>query len=152
MALSNFWHFRHCRHFLMFSTPFLIFRWIFEILDYFSAYSRSPRTRAGNSLIGFLSGSLVFCPKMSEWAIRSKKCAIHSFANFWWATWAIRSHCSFLVSDLSDSLTLLIKREGMNESLGFFNLQKNVQKRAKKYNFNQIFLNESLVFCDQKSK
>ena len=27
---------------------------------------------------------------MSEWAIRSKKRAICSFAHFWWATWAIR--------------------------------------------------------------
>ena len=26
--------------------------------------------------------------------------------HFWWATWAIRSHCSLLVSDLSESLTV----------------------------------------------
>ena len=71
--------------------------------------------RAGNSLIGFPSESLVFCPKMSEWAI-------HSFANFWWATWGIRSRSlisserceriihgrSFFVRDLSDLLTWLI--------------------------------------------
>ena len=31
-------------------------------------------------------------------------------AHFWWATWVIRSHRSFFVSDLSDSLTLLTKR------------------------------------------
>ena len=30
-------------------------------------------SRAGNSLIGVPSKSLFFCPKMSEWAIRSKK-------------------------------------------------------------------------------
>ena len=79
------------------------------------------RRRAGNSLIWFPSESLVFCPKMSEWAIHSKKCLIHSFALFLWATWAIRSwslisseRCeqiahgrSFFVSDLSDSLTWL---------------------------------------------
>ena len=63
--------------------------------------------RAGNSLIGFPSESLVFWPKISKWAIRSKKLAIHSFAHFWWVTWGIRSHRSFLVSDLSDSLTFL---------------------------------------------
>ena len=40
-------------------------------------------------------------------------------AHFWWATWAIRSHCSFLVSNLSDFLTLLTKKEGMSESLIF---------------------------------
>ena len=61
-------------------------------------------SRAGNSLIWFPSKSLVFCPKMSEWAIRSKKWAIHSFAHFWWAKWAIRSHRSFPLSDLSESL------------------------------------------------
>ena len=79
-------------------------------------------TRAGNLHIGFPSKSLIFCPKMSEWAIRSKKWAIHSSTHFWWATWAIRSQslissercewithdCSFLVSNLSDSLTSLI--------------------------------------------
>ena len=78
--------------------------------------------RAGNSLIWFPSESLVFCPKMSEWAICSKKWATHSFAHFWLATWGICSRllisserceriangCSFLVSDLSDPLTSLI--------------------------------------------
>ena len=63
-----------------------------------------------------------FCPKMSEWAIGSKKWAIHSFAHLWWGTWAIRSQslisseqperiahgCSILVSNLSDLLTSLI--------------------------------------------
>ena len=36
-------------------------------------------------------------------------------AHFWWATWAIRSHRSFLVSDLSDLLTSLTKKEGMSD-------------------------------------
>ena len=77
--------------------------------------------RAGNLLICFLSELLVFSQKVSEWAIRSKKWAIRSFAHFWWVAWAIRlrllifgeqteqiAHgCSFLVSDLSDSLTSL---------------------------------------------
>ena len=63
-----------------------------------------------------------FLPKMSEWAIRSKKRGIHTFTHFWWASWAIRSQSlisserceqiahgrSFLVSNLSDSLTSLI--------------------------------------------
>ena len=66
------------------------------------------------------SKSPVFCPKMSEWAIRSKTWAIHSFlvsdlsdsltiSHFlWamWATWAIGP--SFLVRDLSNLLTLII--------------------------------------------
>ena len=64
--------------------------------------------KVGNSLIGFLSESLVFCEKKSEWAICSKKNEpfAHSLifverpersvhiAHFWWATWAIRSHRS----------------------------------------------------------
>ena len=76
---------------------------------------RCSKIRAGNSLIGFPSESLVFYPKMSEWVN-------HSFAHCWWATWAIRSRslissgqpewithgCSFLVSDLSDLLKMLI--------------------------------------------
>ena len=49
-------------------------------------------TRAGNLLIWFPSESLVFCQKMSQWAIHSKKWAIHSFAHFWWATLA---NCSW---------------------------------------------------------
>ena len=75
--------------------------------------------RAGNSLIGFLSKSLVFCKKVSEWSICS-------FAHFLWANGR-----SLLVSDLSNSLTLLIfgerperfaltlltKNEGMSELL-----------------------------------
>ena len=49
-------------------------------------------SRTGNSLISFLCESLVFCEKISIWANRSKKLAIRSF----------------LVSNLSDSPTLLI--------------------------------------------
>ena len=75
-----------------------------------------------------------FFPKMSEWAIRSKKksdsliCSFlvsnlmrfaHDrpfplrdlseslmFSHFWWATWASCSHRSFPLSDLSDLLTV----------------------------------------------
>ena len=57
-------------------------------------------------------------------------------AHFWWATWAIRSHGSFLVSDLSDALTSLIKKEGMSKLLVFILLQETPQK----YNFSQVFL------------
>ena len=60
--------------------------------------------------------------RISNSLIRSKELAIHSFAHFWCATWAICSQSlissegcewithgrSFLVSDLSDSLTSLI--------------------------------------------
>ena len=77
---------------------------------------------AGNSLIWFPRESLVFCSKMSEWSICSKKWAIHLFAHFWWATWAIPSWSlisserperishgrSFVVSKMSDLLTSLI--------------------------------------------
>ena len=113
-------------------------------------YSMFPfsemKCRAGNSLIGFPSESLVFCPKISERAIRSKNGRFtHSLifgerperfthnrsfplsdlseslmvAHFWWATWVIRSHRSFLVSHLSDSLTSLTKKEEMSNSLIF---------------------------------
>ena len=42
--------------------------------------------RAGICSSVFRSNLLVFCRKMSEWVICSKKWAIHSFAHFWWAT------------------------------------------------------------------
>ena len=77
----------------------------------------------------FLSESLVFCKKMSEWAIRSKKRSIRSFAHFWWATWANRS---------------IKKREWVNRSVFFKNIQK-IGFKSKK-------LRESLVFCEQKSE
>ena len=51
-------------------------------------------------------------------------------AHFWWATCAIRSHRSFLVSDLSDSLTLLTKKRG-NERIA--HKKKNYTRVLKTY-------------------
>ena len=75
--------------------------------------------RAGNSLIWFPSESLGFCPKMSTWAICSKKWAIHSFplsnASESLISLISNEQCEqiahgrlFLMSYLSDSLTSLI--------------------------------------------
>ena len=99
---------------------------IFVLL--FSFFS-CTKGRVGNLLI----------EKMSEWAIRSKN---ERFVHFWWATWA---SCSFLVSNMSNTLTLLIFGEWpeqfahiawMNESLSFLkNLQENVRKTFKKIQF-----------------
>ena len=61
---------------------------------------------------------------MSKCLICSKKRVICSFAHFWWVTWAICWHRSFLVSNLSNLLTLLVKKEGTSKSLVFLNLQK----------------------------
>ena len=121
----------------------------------------SLQFRAGTLLIGFPSASLVFCPKMSEWSIHTKnewfthllifgeqpEQFVHdrSFplsglseslmvAHFWWATWAIRSHCSFLVGHLSDSLTSLTKKEGMSDLLIFF-FKNRIYKTYKKTRF-----------------
>ena len=61
-----------------------------------------------------------FCPKISEWANKSKKWAIHLLAHFLWASWAIRSWSliclgqperfahgrSFPLSNLSNLLTV----------------------------------------------
>ena len=69
-------------------------------------------------------------PKMSKWAIRSKKQAICSFAHFWLATCLICSHRSFLVSNLRDSLTSLTKKEGMIKSL-IFKIKKTYIKHTK---------------------
>ena len=51
-----------------------------------------------------------------------------------------------MVSDLSDSLTSLVKKEGMSVSLVFVNLQKTYQK----YDFSKKILSESLIFCEKK--
>ena len=66
-------------------------------------------SRAGDSLIGFLSESLVFCEKMSEWAIHSKK--LSNALIFGERPEQIAQGCSFMESNLSDSLTLLIYGE-----------------------------------------
>ena len=50
-------------------------------------------------------------------------------AHFWWATRAIHS---FLVSDLSNFLTSLIKEEGMSELLFFINIKMFI-KHAKRW-------------------
>ena len=114
-------------------------------------------TRAGNSLIGFLSELLVFCKKWANerFAQKNKQFARslifgerperfahgHSFlvsdlmesllvAHFWWATWAICSHRLFLVSNLSNLLTSFIKNERMSNWLNNFWL-----KNLKSYFF-----------------
>ena len=85
-------------------------------------YSPWKRARAGNSLIGFLSKSLIFGEQPERFA-HDRSFPLSNLseslmvAHFWWATWAICSHRSFLVSDLSDLLTSLIKKEGMSNSL-----------------------------------
>ena len=75
---------------------------------------------------------LVFCEKMSKWAICS-------FTHFWWATWALHSHRS------------LKKREWANLSI-FFLTDKKRNKNHKKYDFSQTFLSELLVFCEGKNE
>ena len=94
----------------------------------------------GNSLIGFLSESLVFFSK--KWAIRSfARFLVSSLmvAHFWWATWVNRS---FLVSNLSDLLISLIKKRG-NEQIA------NVPKNTILVNF---FLAKRSFFCERKSE
>ena len=118
---------------------------IAQNISFFVCYWQFPPVyRVGNLLTGFKSKSLVFWEKMSKWAIHSKKMSdslifgerperfLHScsflvsdlsdlltVAHFWWATWVNHSHRSFLVSDLSDSLKSLFKKEGMSKSLIF---------------------------------
>ena len=78
--------------YILWTAPFCI-QYVFSHL-----WSCSMLFRAGTSLICFLSESLLFCQKVSKWAICSKKWAIRSFmvsdlsdllaiANFWLATW-----------------------------------------------------------------
>ena len=111
-------------------------------------HSSWQNCRAGTPLISFPSKLLVFCPKRSEWVICSKKWAIHSFAHFWWATWAICSWLhissewperiahgpSFLVSDLSDSLTSLIFGEQPERFTHIAHLKRGIEGFANFFN------------------
>ena len=76
---------------------------------------QSSWSRAGNSLIGFLSKLLVFLQKNEQMSNSIKK-TIDSLIR------------SFLVSNLNDLLTSLIKNEGMSNLLIFFYVQKTNQK------------------------
>ena len=52
------------------------------------------RIRVGNSIIGFLRESLVFCKKWAMERFPQNKWAIRSFTHFWWETWATWETCS----------------------------------------------------------
>ena len=65
---------------------------------------------------GFLSKLLVFVNN-KRFTLKNKWFTHLIIRSFWWGTWAIHSHLSFWVSDLSNLLTSLIKK-----------LQKNIQK------------------------
>ena len=64
---------------------------------------------------------------MSNFLKKTRDSLIHSLLVSH-LSWTIHSHCSFLVSDLSDLLTSLIKKEGMSEWLILKNLKKNIPK------------------------
>ena len=97
--------------------------------------------RVGNLLIGFVK---------NEWFAQKTE----RFAHFLWATWAISSPRSFLVSDLSDSFTPLIKKEGLSKSLAFFKTYKKMsKKRTKKYDFSQnIWANGSFFVSERANE
>ena len=63
--------------------------------------------------------------KMSDSLIRSFPLSdlseSHMVAHFWWAKWVIRSHRSFDLSEMSDSLTSLTKKEEMSDNEQFAN-------------------------------
>ena len=91
------------------------------------------RSRAGNLLIGSWVNCSFFAKsegisdllKKNYWFTHGRSFLVRDpsdllmVAHFWWGTWVICSHHSFLVSDLSNSLTLLTKNEGMSKSLIF---------------------------------
>ena len=65
-------------------------------------------------------------------------------AHFWWATWAICSHPSFLVSDLSILLTSLIKKEGLSKRFIFLTYKKCTKNTILAIFFEQI--THSLIY------
>ena len=95
---------------------------------------------------------------MSNWLIRSKKRAIHTFlvsdlneflmvTHFWWVIWAFCAYHSFLVRNLSKRFISLISKEGMSEWLFFLTYKK----LNKKYDFSQQILSESLIFVSERA-
>ena len=89
-----------------------------------------------------------------------KKWAIRSFAHFGERPERFALDRSFLLSELSESLTVAhlswmtwairsLCSEGMSES---FPLKKNLFKKCKKRTKNTIFLSDSLIFCERKRK
>ena len=63
--------------------------------------------------------------------------------HFWWATWAIPSHRSFLVSNPSDLLTLLTKK-GNERIAHFLNKKKRYKNNLLDF-FSRNVLSESLI-------
>ena len=63
-----------CCRFRNWDQSYRWYFWIFWVVEWVLTfkYLMYSTHRAGNSLIGFQSKSLIFCPKMSEWGIRSK--------------------------------------------------------------------------------
>ena len=61
--------------------------------DWVKSLEKLEKIQGGEFTHQFLSESLVFCEKISEWVILSKKWAICSCAYFWWGTRANRSQC-----------------------------------------------------------
>ena len=97
-------------------------------------------------LVNDLSNSLTIAHFL--WATLANRSS-----HFWWATWAICLHRSFDLSEMSDSLTLLTKKEEMSENEPFPNfLNKFFSKSYIKHTKNKIldflgqhFLSESLI-------
>ena len=79
---------------------------------------KGKNTGLGIRSLVFWANCLFFA-KNEQMSYLLKIWAICLFAHFWWATWGIRSHRSFLVINLRDSLTSLIfgeQPEVMSES------------------------------------
>ena len=107
-----------------------LFYWWKRMVKYALIRRRNLIFRAGYSLIGCLSEVLIFNKKWANGRFTKKnKRLVHSLI-FGERPEQITHGHSFLVSDLSDSLTSLIKKEEMSESL-----IKNVQKTYQTYDF-----------------
>ena len=101
------------------------------ILSILLKNQKSIWSRAENLLIGFLSESLVFCEKMSQWAIRSKN---EWFAHFWWATWAICSW-SLIFGERPERFAYIAHQKWGNERITNFFKEKTYLKHTKKLDF-----------------
>ena len=111
----------------------LIYEWIARFLSKNERMSNSLKKMSDSLIYSFLvsdlSDSLIFGERPERFAHDcsfplsdlSKSLMV---AHFWWVIWAIRSHSSFDLSEMSDSLTK-IEKMSKNERFAHF-FKKNV--------------------------
>ena len=158
---------RHHRHPLHHPAALLEQLDVRQVLQVCSSHSSNLHfthcvwTRVGNSLIGFLSDSLIFCEQKSDSLMKKSESPLSLFCHE--QPERIPHGRSFVKSDRSESLTVALlfwaiwvirSRSLSKEQWELFALWHKKGKNCpyrRKIRFFQIFSSESLVFKSNKS-